>query len=179
MIGLCPASASTPRLSGRFPEWQLRIVGPDSGGYLARMQTLAANRGLVRIAFSGPLYGDAKWQAYQEADLFVLPTHTENFGMAVAEALAAGTPAIVSKGAPWQGLQAASAGWWIDVGVDPLVACLEGALANSHETLHAMGQRGRDWMLRDFSWTEIAHKASETYRWILNAGNKPDWVRRE
>ena len=164
-------------VSSRFPEWRLRIAGPDNNGYLGSMQGLATKLKLARVEFSGPLYGEAKLRAYRDAELFVLPTHSENFGMTVAESLAAGTPAIVSKGAPWGGLVSEGAGWWIDIGVDPLVACFEAAFAQPREALHAMGEKGCDWMQRDFSWTEIARKTSETYRWILSGGNKPNWVK--
>ena len=84
----------------RFPDWDLLIVGPDNAGYMDEMQALAAHLRLERVAFGGPLYGEEKLRAYQAASLFVLPTHSENFGMTVAEALAAGTPAIVTQGAP-------------------------------------------------------------------------------
>lgn len=154
----------------------MRIVGPDNGGYLAEIQRLANKLQLERIEFSGALRGGQKWQAYQEADLFVLPTYSENFGMAVAEALAARTPAIVTRGAPWAGLEQQGAGWWIDIGVDPLVACLEDALGRSTENLNDMGQRGRSWMENEFSWLHAGYKMAETYRWILNGGNKPEWV---
>ena len=164
-------------VSSRFPEWQLRIVGPDNDGYLGRMQNLATKLKLARVEFSGPLYGEAKLKAYRDAELFVLPTHSENFGMTVAESLAAGTPAIVSKRGAWGGLVSEGAGWWIDIGVDPLVACFEAALAQPREALRTMGERGRDWMRRDFSWAEIARQAGETYRWVLSGRNKPSWVR--
>lgn len=160
----------------RFPDWRLRIAGPDEGGYLAEVRRLANDLGLKRHEFCGALYGEAKLQAYRDADAFVLPTYSENFGMSVAEALAAGTPAIVSKGAPWSGLEPRGAGWWIDIGVDPLVACLERALSQPHEVLEGMGGQGRRWMEGEFSWAEIARKMNETYRWILNGGSKPDWV---
>ena len=93
----------------RFPDWRLRIVGDDltygpSHGYFPSIKELARALRLKRVVFSGPLYGDEKWSAYREADLFVLPTHSENFGITVAESLAAGTPAIVTRGAPWPGL---------------------------------------------------------------------------
>jgi glycosyltransferase involved in cell wall biosynthesis len=164
-------------VSPRFPEWRLRIVGPDDRGYHPRMQSLAAQLRLERLEFCGPLYGDSKLEAYREADLFVLPTHSESFGMAVAEALAAGTPAIVSKGAPWNGLGSHGAGWWIDMGLDPLVACLEKALRCSPGELRAMGERGRMWMEEDFCWLRIGEMMARTYRWILAGGPAPSWVR--
>jgi glycosyltransferase involved in cell wall biosynthesis len=160
----------------QYLHWNLRIVGPDDRGHLQKMRDLARNLKLDRVTFDGELLGDRKLEAYSHADLYVLPTHSENFGMTVAEALAAGTPVVVSKGAPWEGLEKAGAGWWIENGLNPLVACLEAALASPCEALHAMGERGRDWMRQDFSWPEIAIKTSETYRWILHGGNKPDWV---
>lgn len=163
-------------ISPRFQEWQLRIAGPDNDGYLSRMKSLSAHLKLKRIEFSGPLYGEAKLKAYRDAELFILPSHSENFGMSVAEALAAGTPVIVSKGAPWEGVERERAGWWIDMGLDPLVACLEIALCIPRETLHCMGIKGRNWMQRDFSWEDIAQKTNQAYQWILNGGKKPDWI---
>lgn len=164
-------------VQARFDDWRLRIVGPDNRGYLAQMQRLAAELGLERIEFVGPLYGDDKMLAYGQADLFVLPTYSENFGMSVAEALAAGTPAIVTKGAPWEGLEQHGCGWWIDIGVDPLVACLEDAMSRSHDELAEMGLQGRSWMEAEYSWKQIGRKTTETYQWILHGGPKPGWVR--
>jgi len=163
-------------VQSRFPNWQLRIVGADNGGYLDKLRALAAELGLERVEFCGPLYGQDKWRAYGEADLFVLPTYSENFGLAVAEALAAGTPAIVTRGAPWHGLETQGAGWWIEIGLDPLVACLESALIQSSVVLAVMGQQGRDWMVRDYSWQQIGKQMAESYQWILHGGGRPTWM---
>lgn len=163
----------------RFPEWRLRIVGPDNRGYLGQMQRLARELGLDRIEFSGVMYGRQKSLAYAQADLFVLPSYSENFGISVAEALAAGTPAIVTKGAPWAGLEVHGAGWWIDSGIDPLVACLEAALCRSTDSLGEMGLRGRAWMEAEYSWAHVGRQMAETYRWMLHGGNKPQWVLEE
>lgn len=160
----------------RYPEWHLKIVGPDNRGHLSEIQRLARKLNLVRIEFCGALYGAQKWQAYRDADLFVLPTYSENFGMSVAEALASGTPAIVTKGAPWSGLDTRQAGWCIDIGIDPLVACLEQALAETSNTLAQMGLHGRAWMEAEYSWPHVGQQMVETYRWILHGGNKPECV---
>lgn len=164
------------RVQDRFPAWSLRIVGPDNGGYLAQMQRLAGKLRLERIEFSGALHGSQKWLAYREAELFVLPTYSENFGMSIAESLATGTPAIVSKGAPWATLEAQGAGWWIDIGIEPLVACLGEALACGPESLADMGMRGQRWMEADFSWTQVGRRMGETYHWLLRGGDRPEYV---
>lgn len=164
-------------LQSRFPDWELRIVGPDERGYGAQMAALAAELGAERVSFPGPAFGDAKWQEYADADLFVLPTHSENFGMAVVEALASGLPAVVSKGAPWHQLDEQRCGWWIDVGVEALADCLLRVLALPEATLDEMGARGRDWARDHFGWDRIGRMMFGTYAWILDGGVPPVWVR--
>lgn len=164
-------------LQRHHSDWDLHFVGPDNNGYLNEMKNLAAQLGLQRLTFHGPLYGADKLRAYRKAHLFVLPTHSENFGMTVAEALAAGTPAIVTKGAPWKKLDETGSGWWIDIGLEPLVATLETALSQSPERLSQMGCAGRDWMLREYAWQQIGTKHTEIYNWIVNGGATPTFVR--
>jgi len=164
-------------MQARFPEWQLRIVGPDEGGHLAEMRALASGLGLERVHFAGPLLGAHKWQAYAEAELFVLPTHSENFGVAVAEALAAGTPAVVTKGAPWEGLEANGCGWWVDIRAEDLAEALSKAMSLSPAALAKMGSLGRDWMARDFSWPRIGAAMAQVYSWLRSGGRPPNSVR--
>jgi glycosyltransferase involved in cell wall biosynthesis len=74
------------------------MAGPDEGdGFRQRLETFATQAGLNGgVLFTGPLYGDAKWAAYRDADLFVLPSQNENFGNTAAEAVACGTPVLVT-----------------------------------------------------------------------------------
>jgi glycosyltransferase involved in cell wall biosynthesis len=161
------------RLERSSIDWDLRIVGPDNDGCLGEMRRLAGSLGVQRVRFEGELQGDAKLDAYRSADLYVLPTRSENFGMTVAEALVAGTPAVVTDGAPWSGLRSEGAGWWIDQGVDALESALRGAMSTPRSELEAMGTRGRNWMIRDFGWKRIADSMESLYRWIL-AGSRDD-----
>jgi glycosyltransferase involved in cell wall biosynthesis len=161
----------------RFPEWKLTMVGPGEPRYVGCLRALVAQWGTERIEFPGPLYGEDKVAAYRRASLFVLPTFSENFGMAVAESLASGTPVIVTRAAPWAGLEQHRAGWWIETGVDPLIACLEQALSMPPPRLEEMGRAGHAWMKRDFSWPRIGRQFLETYQWLLDGGPTPEWVR--
>ncbi len=160
-----------------FLEWDLHIVGPDNHGYLSEIKALAIKLKLNRVVFIEPLFGDDKLNAYREASLYVLPSHSENFGMTVAESLAAGTPVIVTKGAPWGSLQNEGAGWWVDIGIEPLITCLEQALALSTAELSAKGIAGRSWMLRDFSWEHVSSELIAVYSWLLEGGELPSCVR--
>jgi len=176
---LLPAWAAVQE---RFPDWKLVLAGSDSGyygttGYLDELLSLAAELNLKRVDFVGELLGAAKLRAYRDADLFVLPTYSENFGMTVAEALAAGTPAIVSKGAPWEGLVKHGCGWWIDCDLNSLIRCLEETMVLSEETCSAKGMRGRAWMQEEFSWQRVGQMMNCTYRWLIEGGTVPDWVR--
>jgi glycosyltransferase involved in cell wall biosynthesis len=90
---LLRAFASSARGGAR-----LVLAGPaEDAGYQRRLERLAGELGLgPRVLFPGPLYEEAKWAAYRDADVFVLPSQSENFGNSVAEAIVCGTPAIVT-----------------------------------------------------------------------------------
>ena len=130
------------RLKSAHPEWRLRIVGPDELGHARELAALAAELKTKRVSIEGPVAGDAKTAAYREADLFVLPTLNENFAITVAEALAAGTPVIATKGAPWRGLEREGCGWWVDHGVEPLAATLAEAMDMGRGVLRGEGCEG-------------------------------------
>ncbi len=77
---------------------QLVFAGPDEGGMTAQLEQMASQLGVrTRIHFVGAIFGGNKWAAYRDADVFVLPSQNENFGNTAAEAVAAGTPVIVTE----------------------------------------------------------------------------------
>jgi len=80
------------------PRLQLVIAGPDQVGWQAQLQQRAAALGIAeRITWPGMLGGDLKWGAFRAAELFCLPSHQENFGVVVAEALACGLPVAIAE----------------------------------------------------------------------------------
>ena len=158
--------------------WRVIIAGPDENGHQQNVQREIAAAGLNDVfEFAGSVDGEQKNQLYRKASLFILPTFSENFGIVVAEALASGTPVITTKGAPWEGLISHNCGWWVDVGVEPLAEAIKQATSLSDEELIAMGQRGRDYVVREFGWDEIGKKMTSFYDWILNGGRHPSFVR--
>jgi len=166
------------RLAASHPDWLLDIVGPEGEpGYVAQLEALAATVGAPRVRFAGPRYGVEKSATYQQASLCVLPSHTENFGMTVAEALAAGTPVVTTTGTPWRELGEKAAGWWVAPDVDALEACLLEAFALPEEQLSAMGARGRGWMEQSFAWSEVARDMRSAYLWLAEGGTQPSCVR--
>ena len=165
------------RLERVFADWRLVIAGPLGGPYSLSMVTLARNLGLQRAYFIGEVVGEAKWDAYGAADLFVLPTRSENFGLTIAEALAAGTPVITTRGAPWGELKSRGCGWWIPDDEGELEATLHQAMTRPRAELKTMGALGRQWMEQEFSWSLIGEKMAASYRWLLGDADRPDWIR--
>ncbi len=163
-----------------FPEWDLCVAGEeDFPRYLQAMKDLAGSLGAERVEFPGVVSGERKSTLYFGSDLFALPTRGENFALTVAEALAHGVPAIVSKAAPWQGLESRGCGWWIEEGAEPLAECLRGTLSLPREQLQACGKLGRAWMEEEFSWDRVGAMMRRTYDWVIGGGDPPDWVRRD
>jgi glycosyltransferase involved in cell wall biosynthesis len=163
-------------LEPMHPEWRLQIAGRGAAEDVAEIKSLAASLNLSRVDFSGPLYGSEKSRAYHRAELFVLPSHSENFGMVVAEALAHGCPAVVSRGAPWSALQTEKCGWWTGNDPDSLSDTLGTAMQSSENKLTAMGAAGRAWMARDFSWQVVGQRMSAAYQWIVAGGKAPTFT---
>jgi glycosyltransferase involved in cell wall biosynthesis len=163
-------------LADNHEEWHLDIVGPDNHGHLVEMQRLAASLQVPRVHFRGALYGSDKERAFQEASLYILPTHNENFGISVAESLANGTPVITTHGTPWDGLHQHKCGWWIERSVDSVAAVLSEAFSLEATQLHEMGLRGRAWMDSDFGWQAIGSQMKAFYEWVLGSGVKPEYV---
>jgi glycosyltransferase involved in cell wall biosynthesis len=164
-------------IAGRRPEWRLRLIGPPEGGYDCELRQLVAKLQVPRVSIEGPAYGSDRLAAYRSASLFALPTLNENFGMVVAEALAAELPVICSRGAPWSDLCVERCGWWVENGVESFSVALEEATGKASNDLADMGARGRAWMARDFGWSGIASDMLAVYRWLADGGPPPKTIR--
>lgn len=163
----------------RPPNWELVIAGNDEDGYRAKMERLVDSFMLrEQIRFSGALYGDRKDMAYRKADLFLLPSYSENFGIVVAEALQYGIPVITTRGTPWQELQTERCGWWIDASEEALIVAIREAVALPLSELKSRGARGRALIEKKYHWDGITSRMTVFYQWLLNGqkGGKPDWV---
>jgi len=158
------------------PDWDLVIAGIDENGHEARMKARAAELGLRRVSFPGAVHGAAKDQLYRSADLFVLPTHAENFGLVIAEALVQEVPVITTTNAPWAGMEAQGCGWWIPLDVTRLTDTMALAMAQPGAELHARGARGRVWVEQEFSPSEVAERMRSVYLWVAGRGERPDHV---
>jgi glycosyltransferase involved in cell wall biosynthesis len=157
--------------------WRMLVVGPDENGHRMEVETLVQKARLSgQWDFCGALEGDEKRRVYENADLFILPTHSENFGIAVAEALAYGLPVITTHGAPWKLLEEERCGWWVPVSVAGVASALDDATRRSSDELMAMGKRGQTLVQERFSWDHVAEQFIDCYRWVLDSRSKPECV---
>jgi glycosyltransferase involved in cell wall biosynthesis len=155
--------------------WKMKIVGPDEDGHRAEVEALIRQAKLeADFEFTGALEGEALHRTYEEADLLILPSHTENFGMVVGEALAHGIPVITTYGTPWKLLETERCGWWMPVSADGLAFALVDATRRSREELAVMGERGRAVVVEKFGWSRIGGEFINCYQWVLGEGVKPD-----
>ncbi len=161
--------------------WRLIIAGPDEGGHQREVEVHAANLGLQhKVRFHGDVPDSLKWDLYAEADLFVLPSHSENFGLVIAEALAAGLPVITTTGTPWRILSEQEMGWWIkpdSKSIEIAFRQVLGIQQSNPEQLKLMGQRGSKYVRSNLSWEMVAAKMVRFYEWLLAGNREPvDWI---
>jgi glycosyltransferase involved in cell wall biosynthesis len=150
------------KVLGTSPEWRLVIAGPDQVGLQKDLRRRAVELGLAsRVTWAGMLGGAMKWGALRAAEILLLPSHQENFGIVVAEALAAGVPALISnKVNIWREIEAGGAGM---VSQDTLLgacALLQSYLQMPAEKKLAMRQAARACFDRNF---EIKRAAESLY----------------
>lgn len=141
-------------------EFTLDIYGTGDANYVEDLKTrVAASEGRIRL--HGHVDGDQKRDAFLNADLFVLPSHSENFGIVVAEALAHGVSVLTTKATPWTGLAVHGCGRCVDLNTVRLADEIKEMAA---QDLTAMGARGRAWMGRDFSPTQMVEAFAQLYQ---------------
>lgn len=156
--------------------YRLRIVGDAEFDYRKTLIQLVERLGVQgSVSLEGGLFGKDKWQAFCDASYFVLPSHSENFGIVVAEALVAGIPVITTDQTPWQRLQQEGAGWICGISAVQIQQALESAMALSDTDRSLMSQKAQQ-ISKDYDWTEIAQRYRQAYRWLQGRQSKPEWV---
>ncbi len=158
----------------RPPGWTLDIAGFGEETYVASIMHLIRELDCPSIRFVGEKSGDAKVDFLKGAHLFVLPSYSENFGVAVAEAMAHAIPVIATHGTPWGVLADKRLGWWVPATTDAIYDALKEATRLAADELHGMGCRARHYAADTFSWTGVARSMAACYNWACSGGPLPD-----
>ena len=142
------------------PSVHLVMAGPFSdSGHAAKLQSLAAAISSDRLTWTGMLEGDLKWSAFRAAEVFLLPSHTENFGFALIEALACGVPVLSTRKVhPWREIESDGAGWFGEDTAASTLALMERWNLTSPETRRVIGCAARACFQKRYT-AEIASRA--------------------
>lgn len=155
-------------------DWCLEIAGPDESGHRAEISRLVQKADLEnQVTFLGPLESTAKSAALYSANVLILPSHSESFGMVVAEALAHSVPVLTTTAVPWPGLEAQGCGWRVPPTTEGLVDGLSRVFALDSETLRRTGAKGRTFVTAEYGWREVALRFLATYQSLVQRPRRP------
>ena len=152
------------RVASRDADWHLVMAGPDPQGLQTELQKQAEKLKIAdRITWTGMLQGELKWGAYRAAEAFALPSHQENFGIVVAEALACGVPVLISdKINIWREIEAAGAGFVAPDTLQGTLANLEKWRQTPADRREAMRENARRCFAEHFEIGAAARSLLET-----------------
>lgn len=161
----------------QFPDWNVVIAGNGEEAYIQQLKAMIISKGLQGcVEIIPPVFGEDKHKLYCESSLFVLPTYSENFGMVIAEAMSCGVPVITTNGTPWQELNEKHLGWCIDLSIENLANTISEAINKGQDKLFELGQQCSKHIYDTYQYTEVAAKNKAVYEWIVNGGDKPEYV---
>ena len=167
LIGAVELLANELRQAG----WRVVIAGPGEPDERRRLQDELKSRRIEDLVdVRGELDADAKWDLIRSAHLFILPSYSENFGLVVAEALAAGVPVITTTATPWKTVNEVGCGWCVAPTHDGVREALRLAVGRSTADLTQMGILGRKWVAADYSWTGVASRFRAEYETVSAGG---------
>jgi glycosyltransferase involved in cell wall biosynthesis len=143
------------------PPWRLAIAGWGAPEYISQLKEQIHSLGVEgRVEMMGEVLSEAKKKLFESSDVTLVPSHTENFAIVVAEALAHGVPVIASKGTPWSRLEQMKCGLWVDNDPETLADAIRSI---STMPLQSMGSIGREWMQKEFSWRTVTEQMLDLY----------------
>lgn len=159
---LIPALA---RVAPSYPDLALLVVGPDSAGLVPGLMRLARDLEIEdRVVWGGPVWGDERLAIMKQADVYVHPSMSDNFGISVLEAMFCASPILTTTATPWSELAALDAGIVVESSVDGLGNGLRHVLAMTKPKRKQMGQNARQLALEKYEWEPIARTLVEHYK---------------
>jgi poly(glycerol-phosphate) alpha-glucosyltransferase len=175
--GLLPLAEAWGKIHREFSDWLLVIAGPDPSGHQAEVErTVRSSNAADSVLFSGPLYDEIKLSALAAAKIFVLPSFSEGFSMAVLEALACRLPVLITPGCNFPEVAEGGAGLLCQPEPAGIAEALRALLRMSEKDRLDMGARGRRMVEEKHAWNTIAGSLIEVYEWILGRKGRPSCV---
>ena len=149
-------------------DWRCVIAGMGDAVYVESLRRKVERYNLGSlVTFSGALLGAEKDQAFRNADAFILPSYSESFGIAIAEAMSWGLPVITTQATPWSVILEQNMGWYVDSTLSGVTEALFDLMNASPTSLSQMGQRGCRYVESRYSWSAVGSRMSCVYRSLI------------
>lgn len=175
--GLCHLVKAWARVCRGYPDWILVIAGSDQLGHRSEVEGIASTLDLKdTVLFTGPLYGQLRLAALAAARIFVLPSFSEGFSMALLEALACHLPVLTTPGCNFPEVEEKQAGIICQPKEDSVADGLECLFRLNDKEVERMGARGRKLIEDNHTWDRVAKQMIEVYKWLLGSRDCPDSV---
>jgi glycosyltransferase involved in cell wall biosynthesis len=158
-------AASVGRLASAIPDIRVVVAGSDADGWRSRVADHFADAG-VGVTWTGAVTGTDKANLLAAARVLVSCSDSESFGMSVAEAMAVGTPVVVTRTCPWADVERESAGRWVPQDAESISAAL-GEILRDEVLARSMGERGRALVARSYTWPAAARAIADGYRSVI------------
>lgn len=167
---LAPAFA---KVHQKFPHTHLVVAGPDSIGFLPTAQHYFEQAGVQEsVTFTEMLSGSLKHAALAAASLYVSPSYSEGFSMSVLEGLASGVPCVITTGCNFPEAAAAKAAHVVNIDTDAIADALIHCLSHPQQA-KIMGDRAREFILKNYTWEQSAKKLTQVYQAIIRGQSIP------
>jgi glycosyltransferase involved in cell wall biosynthesis len=159
------------------PNWKIIVAGPAyDQSYYNECKSFIKDAGFGNsIIWLGMVTGNKRIDAYGGADLFVLPTHSENFGIVIAEALSAGLPVITTDGTPWMEIQNEFAGFIISLNKKDLLLAIENFNSLKDYERKEMSLSAKN-IAKRYAWSKSAEDMQQLYQWTLGEIKQPNFI---
>lgn len=158
-------------------DFKIVLLGKGDDEYEAFLKKETDRLGLSGIVeFAGFVKGKEKFERLAQLSALFVPSEFESFGMIVLEALSVGTPVMASLDTPWEDLNAEKCGWWTDNSPETIAGIMKQIIVTPNQDLIDMGARGMNLVKEKYKSDSVAKKMLQLYKWILDGGEKPDFV---
>jgi poly(glycerol-phosphate) alpha-glucosyltransferase len=165
------------KLAPDFENWCLLIGGSGEPEYERKLRSIVEHTGLKKsVIFLGPIYGNAKKEALAAAEIFVLPSFSEGFSVAILEAAAFGLPVLMTPECNFPELAEVGAALETPAHPEGIESGLRQLLAMSDDLREVMGQRGKDLVQKSYTWPAVASQMLSVYAWLAGNASKPECV---
>ena len=152
-----------------FNGWRCSLYGPGEEDYIYEIKCLIKNKNLSdKVSLHKGVFGEEKYKLLQNASAFILPSYSEAFGIAIAEAMAFELPIVTTKTTPWNIIEKEKLGWYVNPSKNDLSKAIQELFYSKKEDLEEMGSKAKKIINKNFDWNETSEKIMKEIKILYN-----------